>query len=549
MKVGHSQAQSRGARTAPCSSEELTRRANAYLQAGDFISAYPSVSQLAQMNPDNPQVSVTAGLIALKCDRRDEAVEHFERALGISPGNYDAGYNLALVYMAQGELHRALHQLRRLAHFHAENAELQNDLAVLWLNAERPSRAEVSFYRALRLDPNFRKARNNAMEYFLRHGLLERARKLLAFQGKCESLSAISRAELSRWQEVLDRAAAGPGPEEAVQASGTAVSESVEPAPPRIGKIAVFASHRAFVQDIVAALGRGNDVRYFEGDTVEQIAELMSWADVSWFEWCDELLIEATKLPKQGRIIARLHSYEAFTDMPSRVDWSKVDRLVFVNESVRDIAAGQIANRVDTVVIHNGLDLERFTIPEDKRYGKKIASVGYINYKKNPPLLLYCFKKIHEYDPAYSLHVAGTHQDSRIALYFDNFLRHSPLPVTFHGWVEDIPAWYADKDFVVSTSLFESFHYSIAEGMASGLMPLVHNWYGADRLYPDGCLFEDPDGCLELVKKYERVDRRRLAVENREYIARRFNLRDKVDQIAGLLLSLKGEDATAERGD
>jgi len=192
------------------------------------------------------------------------------------------------------------------------------------------------------------------------------------------------------------------------------------------------------------------------------------------------------------------------------------------------------------------VNLERFTIPQGKQRSKKIASVGYINYKKNPALLLYCFKKIHEYDSEYSLHIAGQHQDSRIQLYFDHFLRKNPLPVYFDGWVEDMPSWYADKGYVISTSLFESFHYSIAEGMASGLLPLIHDWYGADFLYPRDYLFSDPGVCLELLRQLEKSDIRERRQTNRQYIARRYNQNDKVSELMALIEGLARQPIAAQ---
>ena len=44
--------------------------------------------------------------------------------------------------------------------------------------------------------------------------------------------------------------------------------------------------------------------------------------------------------------------------------------------------------------------------------------------------------------------------------------------------------WYAKVGIVLSTSDFESFHLTIADGAASGAMPVCLNWAGADRIYP-----------------------------------------------------------------
>ena len=243
-------------------------------------------------------------------------------------------------------------------------------------------------------------------------------------------------------------------------------------------------------------------------------------------------------MEKTCPIVCRLHSYEAFSEVPSMVDWTKVDLLIFVNDSVKNVLKKRQEIPTRQITIHNAVDSSRFMIADGKVYGKKIASVGYINYRKNPGLLLYCFKKIHEYDPEFSLHIAGEHQGPRLELYFDHFLKENPLPVYFDGWVDDMPAWYADKDYIISTSLFESFHYSIAEGMACGLMPLIHNWYGAANLYPGDFLFNDPDECVEIVKNLQHKDMATVGRQNRQFVLDRYSPEDKMAAIGAELKRL-----------
>jgi hypothetical protein len=83
--------------------------------------------------------------------------------------------------------------------------------------------------------------------------------------------------------------------------------------------------------------------------------------------------------------------------------------------------------------------------------------------------------------------------------------------------------------------------------MASGCLPLVHDWYGADYLYPKDCLFGDPDACLELVKKYEVADLTKVRQTNRQFIADRYDQSTKVAEIRGLLSSLAEKNHTTTR--
>jgi glycosyltransferase involved in cell wall biosynthesis len=270
-------------------------------------------------------------------------------------------------------------------------------------------------------------------------------------------------------------------------------------------KIVFFGAQDTFIRPFIEyARNEGHEVKDCTKSSPSALVlqDYLDWADVAWFEWCDKLVARATKLNKACKIICRLHSYEVFTDLPRQVAWSNVDLLIFVSRKVKDIFASKMPHNVQMKVIPNGVDLTKFFIPEDKVYGKKVASVGYINYKKNPSLLLYCYKKLRKWDPEISLHIAGQHQDPRIAMYMTDYMAKNKLPIAFDNWVDDVAEWLKDKDFVISTSLFESFQYSVAEGMASGLVPLIHCWPGSEATYPGEYIFTDPDDCLEMAQRH-----------------------------------------------
>ncbi len=517
-----------------CQPGDLLRLANQYLQRNDLPAAYPFVSRLAETIRADAQTSITAGLIALTLERQDEATRHFERAVRHEPDNFDANFNLALVEIQNGRLERAGDVLRHLILCHPENASLHNDLGVVLAGRLEFDDAFDAYARALKIDPNYDQVRRNVTDLAVQQRLEPKALDILAANRKLAGVSSQSLEHIESCCRTLETSLGDNKPRGAIHEM-----ERITAFEPGAGvkgrKIAVFANYASFLNDIVPYLDVENDVRLMERPAPDRVREMMDWADLAWFEWCDDLLVQATRLPKTCPIVCRLHSYEAFTDLPSQVDWSKVDRLIFVNDSVRELFERQVTCRTPKTIIPNGVDLHKFSIPPKKKAGKKIASVGYINYKKNPALLLYCFKKIHEYDPEYSLHIAGQFQDSRFELYFEHFLKNNPLPVTFDGWIDDMPAWYADKDFVISTSLFESFHYSIAEGMASGLLPLVHNWFGASNVYPHDFLFDDPDRCLALLKYLEGADRKELAQRNRRYIEERYALEDTCRKTSAVL--------------
>lgn len=315
----------------------------------------------------------------------------------------------------------------------------------------------------------------------------------------------------------------------------------IEARPP-VKKIAFFCGpNDSFLKDICAHLGSFHEVRRFKGRTIDEMQSMLRWSDISWFEWCDELVLQASRLPKVCRMLCRLHSYEAFSEKPGQVDWNNIDDLIFVASHIRDIALtrfSSLARNVQTHVIPNGLNMDKFSFSK-RRKGFNIAYAGYINHKKNPSLLLQCMRYLADIDDRYILHIAGEHQELRFKLYFEHMVKAMELEshVRLYGWVDDIAGWLGDKQYIVSTSLLESFGYGIAEGMACGLKPLIHNFIGAKELYPEKYCFNSIKefGAMVLASDYD-------SGEYRRYIEDRYSLTGQLSKIESLIGTCRGRE-------
>lgn len=311
-------------------------------------------------------------------------------------------------------------------------------------------------------------------------------------------------------------------------------------------RIAFFCGwDRKFLPDIVGHFSERSqeyDVQFFHSKSVNDFKDTMAWSHVSWFEWCDSLLIEATKFPKTCRIVCRLHRFEAFTGMPSQVDWSKVDTLMLVAQHMTDalkIHVPDIQERVNIQTIYNGVNLERFAFTERKK-GFNIAYIGYLNYRKNPSLLLQCMRHLVDIDPRYILHVAGDYQDKECELYIEQMVEklHLEDNVKFYGWVDDLENWVQDKHFVLSTSIHEGHPAGIMEAMAAGLKPLIHNFYAAEEMYPRRYIFNTLDEFADMVMSDE-YD----SAEYRKYIADNYPLDRQLSKIESIFKNLWEMDA------
>ncbi|ALS24475.1 methyltransferase domain-containing protein [Paenibacillus naphthalenovorans] len=300
-----------------------------------------------------------------------------------------------------------------------------------------------------------------------------------------------------------------------------------------------------FINDIIHQLSAEYRTKKIVVTHYPQIDDGMKWADICWFEWCDELIIYGSKLQmaQDKKIICRLHSYEAFTNYPKQVNWTSVDHVIFVAEHIKKFVLEQIKGLSEdqAVVIPNGIDINKFAFKEREK-GFRIAYVGYINYKKGPMLLLQSFKAIFDRDPRYTLHIAGQFQDPRDMLYFRQMIAEFGLQkhVIYEGWQDDINQWLEDKHFIISTSVLEGNPVGVMEAMARGIKPLIHNFVGAKYQFGK-FVWSTMDELIDMLMSEEYAPR-----EYRKYIEERYSLDKQINQIHGVLQPFRHVEASQE---
>jgi len=102
--------------------------------------------------------------------------------------------------------------------------------------------------------------------------------------------------------------------------------------------------------------------------------------------------------------------------------------------------------------------------------------------------------------------------------------------IVLDGWVGDMPAWLADKRHVLATSTHESFGYSVFEGMAAGLRPVVHNFPGAHEFLRPEHIFNTAEEAADMLMA-DAGDPRLY----RAYVEERFPRRRQVQETLDLL--------------
>lgn len=295
----------------------------------------------------------------------------------------------------------------------------------------------------------------------------------------------------------------------------------------------------SFLNDIILGLMDEYFVRKIIVTDFKQIDEGMQWADVCWFEWCDEFVIYGSRheLAEEKKLICRLHSYEAFADYIFNVKWESIDKIIFVAKHIFEIVNNKLNNAISSksVVIPNGINLDRYTFKERQK-GFNIAYVGYINYKKGPMLLLQLFKSLYDKDKRYKLYIAGQFQDERYVLYFNQMIKEMGLEnyVIFEGWQNDIDKWLEDKNYIVCCSILESQNISIMEAMAKGIKPVIHNFVGAKEIYPSYLIWNTIDEAVEMILSgdYDSTKYRAFIESNYSLEQQNNKIRNLIEELA-----------------
>lgn len=289
-----------------------------------------------------------------------------------------------------------------------------------------------------------------------------------------------------------------------------------------------------FIEDIITLLSGEYEVKKVIVFNMKQIDTEIEWADICWFEWCDELVVYGSKNKRamEKKMFCRLHSYEVFTAFPSLANWDAIDQIICVSDTIKTLLLSKFnIEPLKVQVIQNGIDLNKWTYKE-RDNGFNIAYMGYINYKKGPQLLLHTFKAIYDVDPRYKLYIAGAFQDERYVLYFNQMIEALDLKqnIFFEGWKEDIDIWLEDKEYILCTSVLESQNMGIMQAMAKGIKPIIHNFVGAKEIYPSYLIWDTIDQAVKLI-----TEKGYHSTAYRSFIEEGYSLTKEMDLIETML--------------
>lgn len=253
--------------------------------------------------------------------------------------------------------------------------------------------------------------------------------------------------------------------------------------------------------------------RYYDPSLVE-------WADVIWFDTCDNNIHSATQPPDSPdfegydvhgmdltdkKIIVRPIDIEVWMGHQSAALWDVVSDIIFIAPHIRDLVEIEaLPGYHPDLKVHTipcAVDLDKWTFRERKP-GFNIAVISERWISKGTDLILQIALRLKDIDPRYKIHWLGQRSgDTWDLSYFDDFIEHNNLNIEITNILQDgitVDEFLEDKDYLLHASHKEAYSYCTAEAAAKGIRPILHRFYGADPLWGDsGWLWSGIDEAID----------------------------------------------------
>jgi glycosyltransferase involved in cell wall biosynthesis len=244
-----------------------------------------------------------------------------------------------------------------------------------------------------------------------------------------------------------------------------------------------------------------------------QSRRLLDWADVVVCEWAgpNAAWYSTHKRPGQ-RLIVRLHRLELYAAWTPDIRQEQVDQLICVSPHYARLTLDRLGwDPARVVLIPNWVDDVQLDRPKHPGAAHHLGLIGMAPSRKRPDLAVEILDRLRGYDTRYRLFVKSRlpweypwvwrepAERAHTAAVLSRIQGSTRLrdAVVFDRFAPDVASWLRGIGFVLSTSDDESFHLAPAEGAASGAVPILLNWPGADTIYDGQWIHDSPDAAAD----------------------------------------------------
>ncbi|KAA0915871.1 hypothetical protein [Psychrobacter sp. ANT_WB68] len=247
----------------------------------------------------------------------------------------------------------------------------------------------------------------------------------------------------------------------------------------------------------------------------KQSIELLNQADIIFCEWGLGNLVWYSNHKKQGqKLITRIHAQELKTRHLDQCNHDNIDNYIFVSPYFYELMIAEFElERKKCKMVFNMVDTELLDKPKLPNSKFHLGMIGDVPQSKRLDRALDIFEQLYQKDKRYKLFIKGKRPEEypwmhskakaeEMAYYQQQYQR-----IKDNGWDKSvvfeghgpIDEWLQNIGWILSVSDNESFHLSVAEGMASGAVPVILKWPGAETIYPEDCIFDSVSETIRFI--------------------------------------------------
>ncbi len=186
-------------------------RAKESIERGDLEAGLQAFREIADSNPQIPEVFNNLGAICAAMGLREEAEAAFGRAAELTPDTANPWYNRGLMRFEGGNNVGALEDFQRAAELDPQDPEIRNNIGVLHFQLREWEQARQSFEAALRMRPGYIAAELNLADVELAQKQIdaatERCRRVLEQEANAEVSAKLIECAIAAALVDLDAAA------------------------------------------------------------------------------------------------------------------------------------------------------------------------------------------------------------------------------------------------------------------------------------------------------------------------------------------------------
>ena len=277
-----------------------------------------------------------------------------------------------------------------------------------------------------------------------------------------------------------------------------------------------------------------------------QMRSMLRRNDVCFFEWASNLLMHASKMPKQCAVVTRLHSFELYEWAP-QINWNAVDKIILISHAMqRQFAALYPEQAHKTVVVYNGRSLNAFYPPAKKTFNFQLGMLCHLKPIKRIYETILMLYELRQKGYRATLSIAGEASSARDLRYKAALTRlvkelNLSNAVNFNGYVNNVSGWLQNIDIFISNSFWEGQQVALLEAMASGCYCLSHFWAGAEEMLPPENLYITEADLQQKIITYANLSEtekaaqhahlRNLAVKNFDIERTKAGIRQVIEQV------------------